>query len=262
MRSIVTSDDVLSYRHKQLISLKAGKMFGTILVIDDDSTSNRRFEKFLRRNGFSVVVETDGNRAVGLIVDKNPQLVILNILLPGLDGLSICRQVGNSFDGPILMLTSVSDELDEVASLETGADAYLAKPVQPRVLLAHIRALLRRTDSKLNDIDDSVYPNGRKKDPLEIGRIKISASRRMVSLDGRPIRLTSGEFEILWLLAKHAGQVLSRDILHNHLRGLEHDGLDRTVDQRISKIRKKLGDNPRRQTIIKSVRGVGYLLVK
>lgn len=247
------------------------KMSGPILLVDDDTDLNRLVQRFLSRNGYNVLLETRGDRAADLIVAANPILVILDIMLPGLDGLSICRTVRPLFDGPILMLTALDGAIDEVAGLETGADAYLSKPVRPRVLLAHIRALLRRTNP--NDPSNSTNQNaqitgvhivekGLNGDTLDLGDLQISESRRTVWLDGQNILLTSGEFNTLWLLANHAGKILSRDTLHRHVRGLEHDGLDRSVDQHVSKIRKKLGDDPKAPTIIKSVRGIGYLLAK
>ncbi len=241
-----------------------------ILLVDDDNESNLRLTEFLSGNGYSVVAETSGRRGADLIRAISPILVIMDLILPDLDGLSICRNIRTIYDGPILIITSRSDEFDEVASLETGADDYLNKPIEPRVLLARIRALLRRVPFYQNatSISDSreVVPNGYVvrpgSDELQVGRLRISMGSRTVLMDGKAFRMTSGEFDIIWYLASHAGQVISRDELHHHLRGTEYDGVDRSVDQHISNIRKKLGDNPRAPTLIKSVRGVGYHMAR
>ena len=152
--------------------------------------------------------------------------------------------------------------------METGADDYLAKPVQPRVLLAHIRALLRRSAQNLTIGD---YDNGSdsaearealwaEKQSIEVGDLRITAHSRSVHLRDKLIRLTSAEFDLLWLLASHAGEVLNRNTIHRQLRGLDYDGVDRTIDLRISRIRKKLGDDSKDPKMIKSIRGVGYIL--
>lgn len=223
----------------------------TILLVDDDESLNRLVCQYLEGQGFTVIVKTEGNDAAETITDLKPDLVILDIMLPGTDGLSICRQVRPIFDGPILMLTALGDDIDEVAGLETGADDYLAKPIRPRVLLARIRALLRRNNSK------SSTDTEKKKD-ITINDVTISYTSRTVSRAGNNATLTDAEFELLWLLASHAGQLMSRDEINQALRGLEHDGLDRTIDLRISRIRKKLNDDSKEPDIIKSVRGKGY----
>ncbi len=243
-------------------------MAGTILLVDDDEGLNRLVVKYLTKNGFHVEVETSGLQAAEKIVHMQPTLVILDIMLPEMDGLSICRRVRPDYDGPILMLTALGEAIDEVAGLEIGADDYLAKPVQPRILLARIRALLRRSaltqtreDAEISD--HSTEANEilwTEKQVLEVGDLRITAQSRSVHLGDKPIRLTSAEFDLLWLLASHAGKVLNRNTIHRQLRGLDYDGVDRTIDLRISRIRKKLGDDSRDPKMIKSIRGVGYIL--
>ena len=227
----------------------------TILLVDDDESLNRLVHQYLDGQGFHVVVETDGTAAQSRIIDLNPDLVILDIMLPGSDGLSVCRKVRPDYHGPILMLTALGDDIDEVAGLETGADDYLAKPVRPRVLLARIRALLRRHSSSPVQ---SVTTTSTDKE-ISINGITISQTSRSVFNNGDTVTLTDAEFELLWLLASQAGQLLSRDDINRELRGLEHDGMDRTIDLRISRLRKKLGDDSKEPAIIKSVRGKGYL---
>lgn len=192
--------------------------------------------------------------------------MILDIVLPDIDGLSICRDVRVSYSGPILIMTALNDDIDEVASLETGADCYLNKPIQPRVLLAHIRALLRRHQSvkqMSNDLngrqDFQSLEKTHQNRKISVGNIQINPATRSVWMDDQIFDLTSGEFDILWQLASHAGQIMSRDELYYQVRGIEYDGVDRAIDQHISNIRKKIGDNPKSPTIIKSVRGVGYI---
>lgn len=226
-----------------------------ILLVDDDESLNKLVHQYLEGQGFDVSVETDGNAAESRIIELNPDLVILDIMLPGSDGLSICRKVRPHYEGSILMLTALGDDIDEVAGLETGADDYLAKPVRPRVLLARIRALLRRKTQGISISETPVTSANE----LVIHGVSISKASRLVSKNGQPVALTDAEFELLWLLASRAGQLMSRDDINRELRGLEHDGLNRTIDLRISRLRKKLGDDSKEPTIIKSVRGKGYL---
>jgi DNA-binding response OmpR family regulator len=254
-----------------------------ILLIDDDESLNDLVEQYLTGQGFAVTTITDGTSAAASIVERNPDLVILDVMLPGTDGLSICRQVRPEYDGPVLMLTALGDDIDEVAGLETGADDYLSKPVRPRVLLARIRALLRRhqrtaastaegaavSASAGTDVNSGVntanggssqsVPSATPIADITIGDITISRGRMSVSNNGQAVNVTDAEFDLLYLLASRAGQLLSRDDINRELRGLEHDGIDRTIDLRISRLRRKLGDDSKEPQIIKSVRGKGYL---
>ncbi len=222
-----------------------------ILLVDDDESLNRLVHQYLTNQGLGVRIVTDGEQAIEQILSSSPDLVILDIMLPGADGLSVCRAVRPGYAGPILMLTALGDDIDEVAGLETGADDYLAKPVRPRVLLARIRALLRR-----NAVSETTTTH---QETISVGDIAISRSAMSVQKSGHAISLTDSEFDLLWLLMSKAGQILSRDDINQQLRGLEHDGLDRTIDLRISRLRKKLDDDPKEPTIIKSVRGKGYI---
>ena len=234
-------------------------MAGTILLVDDDEGLNRLVVKYLTKNGFHVEVESSGMQAAEKIMHMQPTLVILDIMLPEVDGLSICRRVRSHYGGPILMLTALGEAIDEVAGLEIGADDYLAKPVQPRVLLARIRALLRRSSQTQTTGDNEINGNSTEateilpveKNALQLGELRITAHSRSVHLRDQPIRLTSAEFDLLWLLASHAGKVLNRNAIHRQLRGLDYDGVDRTIDLRISRIRKKLGDDSRDPKMIK-----------
>lgn len=226
----------------------------TVLLVDDDQALNRLVIKFLQKNGYHAVAETDGALALERVEREQPSLIILDVMLPGRDGLSICREVRTFFQGPILMLTALDEDIDEVAGLETGADDYLAKPVRPRVLLARIRALLRRCQVATVG---TAAPG-----QIELGALTLKNGTREVFLHEQPVKMTAAEFDLLWLLARHAGQVLSRDTIYRRLCGRAYDGLDRMIDLRISRLRKKLGDDPDDPSLLKSVRGVGYLMVR
>lgn len=222
-----------------------------ILLVDDDTQLTLLVSKFLIDNGFEVQSVADGCQAIEIIKSQPPRLVVLDVMLPGADGLSVCRAIREDYSGPVLMLTALADDIDEVAGLELGADDYLAKPVRPRVLLARIRALLRRAETASPEHDER---------QIAVDQLDINRSTREVTFDGRPVDLTSSEFELLWLLACSRGEVVSRDTLHQRILRTPFDGLDRTIDLRISRLRRKLGDDPRCPTLIKTVRGRGYLL--
>lgn len=221
-----------------------------ILIVEDDQRLAELTAEYLQSNGFEVAVEGDGGRAVRRIVDSQPDLVILDLMLPGEDGLSICRRVRGQYAGPILMLTARSDELDQVQGLDLGADDYVCKPVRPRLLLARIQALLRRSEAP-----DSKRPD------LAFGGLRIDNRLREAWLNDQLIDLTGAEFDLLWLLASNAGRVLSREQISTSLRGVGYDGQDRSIDVRISKIRPKIGDDPIHPRLIKTLRSKGYLFV-
>ena len=210
-------------------------------------------QEYLQSNGLQVAIESDGARAAARILKEQPDLVVLDLMLPGEDGLSICRKVRGQFAGPILMLTARTDDMDEVLGLEMGADDYVCKPVRPRVLLARIRALLRRSEGGEAPVD-----NQRR---LEFGPLVIDSAMREAWLRGASVELTSAEFDLLWLLAANAGRILSREEIFTALRGIEYDGQDRSIDVRISRIRPKIGDDPMHPRLIKTVRSKGYLFV-
>lgn len=228
--------------------------FGHILIVEDDERLASLTREYLENNGLTVSVEHDGAKAVDRILGESPDLVVLDLMLPGEDGVSICRRVRADFQNPILMLTARTDDLDEVLGLEMGADDYVAKPVRPRVLLARIRALLRRSAPVQEDVGD--------KGRLEFGDLVVDAAMREAWLKGTNIELTSAEFDLLWLLSSNAGRVLSREEIFEKLRGIEYDGQDRSIDVRVSRIRPKIGDDPMHPRMIKTVRSKGYLFVR
>jgi two-component system response regulator RstA len=225
-----------------------------ILLIEDDARLAELTATYLEQNGLRVAIEARGERALERFVAEHPRLVLLDLLLPGKDGISICRELRRSHDVPILILTAKDTDLDHVIGLEAGADDYVTKPVDPIVLLARVRALLRRVERV------AANPAERRADIL-LGALRISETSREVWLHGRSVPLTTQEFELLSLLAHRAGELVSRDEVFRTMRGIDYDGLDRSIDGRVSKLRRKLGDDAAAPTRIKTVWGKGYLLV-
>ena len=229
---------------------------GRILIVEDDERLATLTREYLENNGLQVSVEGDGGKAVDRILSERPDLVVLDLMLPGEDGVSICRRVRSQYGGQILMLTARTDDLDEVLGLEMGADDYVAKPVRPRVLLARIRALLRRSAAPAEEPADNDQSR------LRFGALVVDNAMREAWLEDRSVELTSAEFDLLWLLCSNAGRVLSREEIFSQLRGIEYDGQDRSIDVRVSRIRPKIGDDPMHPRLIKTVRSKGYLFVK
>jgi len=231
-----------------------------ILIVEDDERLAELTREYLESNGLSVSLETHGGSAVERIRNELPDLVVLDLMLPGEDGLSICRRVRPFYSGPIIMLTARTDDLDQVLGLEMGADDYIGKPVKPRVLLARIRAMLRRVaENAQNNLDEV---NGEEPTRMQFNDLVVDRSMREAWLSDESIDLTSAEFDLLWLLASNAGRVLSREEIFTALRGIEYDGQDRSIDVRVSRIRPKIGDDPIHPRRIKTVRSKGYLFVK
>jgi two-component system OmpR family response regulator/two-component system response regulator RstA len=223
-----------------------------ILIVEDDQRLADLAAEYLRRNGFEVGIEIRGDTVEARILAEQPDLVVLDIMLPGKDGFEICRSIRSEYKGIILMLTARDEDFDQILGLELGADDYIYKPVQPRVLLARIKALLRRPPAY------NTLTVTEKKEQV-FGNFRISQATRAAQLDGKYLDLTTAEFDLLWLLSTHAGTILSRDDLLQKLRGIGFDGLDRSIDARISRLRKKIGDDPENPARIKTVRGKGYL---
>lgn len=227
--------------------------YHTLLLVEDDRRLSAVICEYLQQQGLNIETEYRGDTAVERILTLQPDLVILDLMLPGLDGLEVCKQVRHHYTQPILILTAKDEDFDQVVGLELGADDYVIKPVQPRVLLARIRTLLRRSIPPVK----AEKPSSR----LHFDRLEINNEAREVKLDHHLIELTTQEYEMLYLLACHAGEVLSRNTIFEALSGIEYDGLDRSVDIRISRLRKLLETNPAKPTGIKTVRGQGYLFV-
>lgn len=222
-----------------------------ILLVEDDQRLASLVQSFLQQHGYSVQVCDNGLHAEQACKEFGPELVVLDLMLPGLDGFAVCRALRGWYRQPILMLTAKQSDIDQVLGLELGADDYVIKPVEPRVLLARIHALLRRTQGGTTADQQR----------LEFGKLKLNQSAREAYYAEQLVELTSYEFDLLWMLAKHAGQTVRREAIHKQIIGREYDGLDRTVDVRVSHLRRKLGDNAETPFRIKTVWGKGYLFV-
>jgi len=229
----------------------------TILLIEDDLKLAELVQSYLIQHGFLVSHARDGKQGLLLAQELSPQLIILDLMLPELDGLSVCRELKKWYENALLILSASEDNMDHVAGLEMGADDFVCKPIHPRVLLARIRALLRRFGNNTVGKPKEIVT----KNELIFDSLTINIGRRQVILNQVDIVLTEAEFELLWLLASNAEQPLSRDTISQKLRGIAYDGLDRAIDNKIVSLRKKLGDNAGLAQKIITVRGKGYLFV-
>ncbi|MBV9789602.1 MAG: response regulator transcription factor [Chloroflexi bacterium] len=237
----------------------------TLVIIEDERDLNNVLRSHLEQDGHTVYQAFDGPGGVALVESTRPQLVILDWMLPGRDGLAVCREIRQQHLMPILMLSARGEEIDRVLGLEVGADDYLVKPFSVRELLARVRSLLRRvaldtiTPATAGERTPSItaaplrVPEAQP--PLLYGALRIDLAERQASLDGQPIDLTRREWDVLVLLATHPGRAFSRDFLLEQLWGYSYDGGDRTVDSHVAQLRRKLGVAGQR---IVTVWGVGY----
>lgn len=223
----------------------------SIVLIEDDMELNRMMSEFLRDEGYLVKSVFNGDEAVNAITTEVPDLVILDLMLPGIDGIEICRRIRKEFFNPVIMLTAKDDDMVEVASLQQGVDNYLKKPIRPHVLLAHVQAALRRSSASPVHMDSS---------SLVVQDIRVDRDSLRVMQGEEQMDLTTGEFELLVVLMENAGTPVSRDKLFKMTRGIEYDGLDRSIDLRISTLRRKLKDESPPYRYIKTIRGKGYLM--
>lgn len=220
-----------------------------ILLVEDDEQLALLTRHFLQKHGFDVTWIADGLQALEYLRDDTPDLVILDIMLPRLDGFTVCQKLREFSNIPVIMLTALSEDIDELQGLENGADDYISKPVQPRLLMARIKTVLRRS-------------TGLSSDQLVIGPLTLNKLTFDAVLNQHELDLTTTEFELLYLLAKHKDTVLSRDMIYSKLRGFDYDGQDRVIDLRISRLRKKLDQQQGHTLLIKTVRGKGYLFTQ
>ena len=221
-----------------------------VLYVEDDQRLAQLTAKYLESHGLRVTVVANGLDALGEALRIRPDVVLLDLMLPGIDGLEVCRRLRARLDTPILMVTAHGEEPDRVVGLEGGADDYIVKPFSSRELLARIRAQARRARGR-------VGPSGQ---AVVVGALRIEPQAMQATLQGRPIALTSYEFALLKSLAERAGHVLSREQLIDLVRGSAEEAFDRSIDVHISHLRQKLGDDPRNPRLLKTVRGVGYML--
>lgn len=218
-----------------------------LLMIDDDASLGELLTEYLARFGHTLATATTAAEGLHLLRRDDPDLLILDVMLPDADGMRLCRTIRGESPIPILMLTARGDVPDRVLGLEGGADDYVAKPFEPRELVARIETLMRRTrDSPAR---------------LTAGELALEAATRRVTLRGRAVELTTAEFELLRVLMESRGRVLSRDALMHRLRGIDGSAYDRSVDMLISRLRKKLDDDSRAPRLIKTIRGCGYQFV-
>jgi two-component system response regulator RstA len=222
-----------------------------LLLVEDDVRLAGLVREYLEHEGFDVGLEHDGAAAIGRVLAERPDVVVLDYMLPGADGLTVLRGIRAGYDGPVLMLTARRDEVDQILGLEMGADDYVPKPASPRLLLARVRALMRRRAvSQPDDVEEASVVDG---------DLTLDPSRREVRVAGEVLDLTSAEFDLLQVLLAHRGRPLSRDTLLQKLRGIDYDGVDRSIDVRVSSLRRKLAVSSVQR--IKTVRGVGYQFV-
>lgn len=223
-----------------------------ILLVEDDLELAEWMQDYLNSKGFKCTLCHRGDEAVGLIQSHNPDIVILDGMLPGLDGFDVCKAVRPEFSNAIIMVTARDEEIDEVIGLEVGADDYLTKPIRARALLTRIRKYL---DRQTRDSQIPETPSQR----LTFNNLIIDNQAMHVMLNKEPVNISSNEFEVLWLLASQAGKLVTREDLVHQIRGFDYDGFDRSIDLRVSRLRKKLGDDPAQPFRIKTVWGKGYL---
>jgi two-component system alkaline phosphatase synthesis response regulator PhoP len=219
----------------------------TILVVDDERNIVELVRLYLEKEGFAVVAAADGKQALVQFERSQPDLVVLDLMLPKLDGFEVCRELRRRSDVPILMLTARSEDVDAIVGLELGADDYVTKPFNPRARVARVKAILRRTDATAR--------GGR---PLQVGNLRIDPRRREASVGDRNMELRAREFDLLAALARDPGVVLTRDALLEDVWGTDFPGETRTVDVHVAEVRKKLGDDGPQ---VETIRGIGYRLV-
>jgi len=221
----------------------------TILVVDDEEAIAEAVRARLESEGYQVVVAHDGPQAITLHAERRPDLVVLDLMLPGMDGLEVCQAIQRTSWTPVLMLTARTEEADKVAGFAVGADDYLTKPFSLRELAARVKAILRRLERMQAERDSG---------PIERNGLAIDPSRRRISVDGEEIGLTPLEFEILLALARDPGVVLSRDQLMDKVWGYRDYAGGRVVDSHVARIRRKLGEDGNEPRFIRTVHGVGY----
>jgi DNA-binding response OmpR family regulator len=221
-----------------------------VLLVEDDLRLATLTREYLEGHGVAVVHVSDGRKGQEEALSGRYDAVLLDLMLPGRDGLEVCREVRARSDVPIVVLTARGEEADRVMGLELGADDYLAKPYSPRELLARIRAVVRRAKGRAGPATEVV----------KVGGLLVDPAARRVVLDGKEIVLTGYEFALLFALARRAGRVLAREQLMELAKGSADDAFDRSVDVHVSRLRQKLGDDPKRPRLIKTVRGAGYVL--
>ena len=221
-----------------------------VVYVEDDDRLARLTTQYLTSHQVEVHVVSRGDQAVAEVLRVRPDVVLLDLMLPGTDGLEVCRQLRARCDVPIIMVTARTEEADRVLGLEGGADDYVVKPFQSRELLARIRAQARRGRGE----------RGPRAERIEVGSLVIDAATMEVTVQGKPISLTTSEFQLLHTLAQRAGRVLGREQLLQLLHGTADEAFDRSIDVVVSRVRQKIEDDPRNPRLLKTIRGIGYML--
>lgn len=224
------------------------------MLVEDDMSLAEWFSDYLTEHGYEVTLVNRGDAAIELIREDQPDLVVLDIMLPVKDGFDVCREVRAFYHGPILMMTARDQEMDEVLGLELGADDYVTKPIKPRAMLSRVKALLRRVNTQQHGLSEN-------ENCIQFGQFHLDGNSRTTLLNGSKVPISSNEFDVLWYLAQSAGQVVNRNELVKAIRGIDYDGFDRSMDIIVSRLRKKLGDDANNPFRIKTIWGQGYLLV-
>lgn len=231
-----------------------------IVFIEDDTEVGKLISAYLGKHDIDVKVEARGDQALAFIEQQQPDLVLLDIMLPGKDGMTICRELRPQYSGPIVLLTSLDSDMNHILALEMGADDYILKTTPPAVLLARLRLHLRQYATSPQTVPEKATPAALQvHKSLHFGLLCIDPVNREVTLGQEHIVLSTADFDLLWQLATHAGHIMDRDALLKSLRGVTYDGMDRSIDVAISRLRKKLYDNPLEPFRIKTVRNKGYL---
>ncbi|MHB1676113.1 MAG: response regulator [Sulfuriferula sp.] len=226
-----------------------------ILIVDDDDGLRSLLQQYLATNGFEVSLAENGTVMDAKLTQLDPDLIILDLMLPGEDGLSIARRLRSSVNIPIIMLSARGEDIDRIVGLEVGADDYLAKPFNPRELLARIRAVLRRKQESISSTEPAAG------NIVRFGDFELNLTAQTLLKSGLPISLTSAEFGILQIFIHHPNRVLTRDQLMDMLKGYDRDPFDRSIDVRVTRLRRKIEVNPAEPVYIKTVWGQGYLFV-
>ncbi len=249
------TSSVFDYIDKIDLMIRRDGMEKKILVVDDEKPIADILQFNLKKEGYIVYCAYDGNEAIQLVDEIQPDLILLDIMLPLRDGMEVCREVRKKYEMPIIMLTAKDSEIDKVLGLELGADDYVTKPFSTRELIARVKANLRRHQQILAQPDAENETN-----EIEIGSLIIHPDAYVVSKRGETIELTHREFELLFYLAKHIGQVMTREHLLQTVWGYDYYGDVRTVDVTVRRLREKIEDSPSHPTWIVTRRGVGYYL--
>jgi len=230
-----------------------------IVFVEDDPEVGKLIAAYLGKHDIDVLVESRGDTAQQRIAEEKPDLVLLDIMLPGKDGMSLCRDLRPDYDGPIVLLTSLDSDMNHILSLEMGAQDYILKTTPPAVLLARLRLHLRQHSSPQGNKDEPTAVTISGHNAIHFGLLRIDPVNRQVTLGEELITLSTSDFDLLWELATHAGKIMDREALLKNLRGVSYDGMDRSIDVAISRLRRKLYDNTLEPFRIKTVRNKGYL---